>query len=491
MNRSLKAFLALAFAGVMASPAISAKEEVSDSLLHKYMRSSLYTVILNSETMNKYYEEETKAGEGADAIMAIAKSLKKKDTDSTATGSLFDLPAQIFPTIEIPDQFNDHNLAWRVVNFDSIQSTITDDELARFAPKKKGGFGKLAKGAIGMNTKGDDNNSTFDKYAPAVINKFFTSNNVAPSLIARWYDYAPQGEQHWGIATITDRGNYNFTPDDVKKAAEDLSLRAKIDQTAFDMISNTYVMAVNLRFRSYQAVVAEAAALAKAVGSQFGGIGALASQAASTAASAATGDGYTVQAVSHLYHLKWNDDVNQKFAVDIFEKNATIDDLVKSGICELEFVGSEKSSSNIRQSLLSSAPMSSLVKRATARAIDGAIINLQNNHEEFRTAVPIIGGDGENLYAAIGTKEGLTEKDEYEILEAREDENGHRSYKSVGTVKAVPGKIWNNVYGAEEEISSNPAASDEEKAAVNYGYSQFKGKKGDYRGYYLRLKKKK
>ena len=88
-----------------------------------------------------------------------------------------------------------------------------------------------------------------------------------------------------------------------------------------------------------------------------------------------------MQAVSHLYRLKWNDDVNQKFAVDIFEKNATIDDLVKSGICELEFVGSEKSSSNNRQSVLSSAPMSSLVKRATARAIDGAIINLQNNHE--------------------------------------------------------------------------------------------------------------
>ena len=55
----------------------------------------------------------------------------------------------------------------------------------------------------------------------------------------------------------------------------------------------------------------------------------------------------------------------------------------------------------------------------------------------------------------------------------------------------MPGTIWNNVYGAEEEVNNDPKASDEEKAAVNYGYSQFKGKKGDYRGYYLRLKKKK
>lgn len=59
------------------------------------------------------------------------------------------------------------------------------------------------------------------------------------------------------------------------------------------------------------------------------------------------------------------------------------------------------------------------------------------------------------------------------------------------TVKAVPGTIWNNAYGAEEEINSDPKASEADKAALSYGYTQFKGKKGDFRGYYLRLKKKK
>lgn len=495
MNK-FKTTCALALMAAVCAPSASAKEEVADSLVQKYMRSSLYTIILNSDTMNQFYEEETKKGENADELMSMVKGFAKTDEKKAANdsveGSLFALPAQVFPTIEIPNQFNDHNLAWRVVDFDSIKATVTEEELAKYAPaKKKGGFGKFAKSMAGMETKGDDNNAAFDKYAPAVINKFFNSNNVAPSLIAKWYDYTPDGEQHWGMATLTDRGNYNFTPDDLQKAAEDFNLRAKIEQTAFDMISNTYVMAVNLRFRSYQAVVAEAAALAKGVGSQFGGIGALAAQAASTAASAAAGDGYTVQAVSHLYRLKWNDDINQQFAVDIFGKNATVEDLINSGICELEFVGTEKASSNIRQSLLSSAPMSSLVKRATARAIDEAIIKLQNSHEEFRTVLPIIGGDGENLYAAIGTKEGLTEKDEYEILEAQEDEKGKRTYKSVGTVKAVPGTIWNNAYGAEEEINSDPKASEADKAALSYGYTQFKGKKGDFRGYYLRLKKKK
>ncbi|MDE7334927.1 MAG: hypothetical protein K2N10_01270, partial [Muribaculaceae bacterium] len=228
------------------------------------------------------------------------------------------------------------------------------------------------------------------------------------------------------------------------------------------------------------------------VGSQFGGYGALAAKVASAGASAAAGAGYTVQAVSSLYRLKWNDDINQDFAVNHIEKNSSLDDLIKSGLCELEYIGTEKSTSNIRQSLFSDKPISSLVTRATARAIDEAIIKLQNAHEEFRTVLPVIGGDGKGIiYAAIGTKEGLNEKDEYEILEANEDENGKVSYKSVGSVKAVKGKIWNNAYGAEEELAENDKATDSDREAVERGYTEFKGKKGDYTGYYLRLKKKK
>ncbi len=204
----------------------------------------------------------------------------------------------------------------------------------------------------------------------------------------------------------------------------------------------------------------------------------------------AAGDGYTVQAVSNLYRLKWNDDINDTFGEKYLKTNATLDDLINAGICELEFVGTEKASSNIRQSLFSDKPISSLVERATARAIDEAIIKLQNNHEEFRTVLPIIGGDGEKIYAAIGTKEGLNEKDEYEILEANEDGKGNITYKSVGTVKAVKGKIMNNAYGAEDDLS-DPNIKDEDKEAINRTYSEFKGKKGDFTGYFLRLKKKK
>lgn len=475
-----------------------AKNEVADSMVQNFKRSSLYTILITSDAQNKHYEEETAKGQGASELMSIAKSFantdQKKAANDSTEGSIFALPAQVFTTIEIPNQFNDHNLQWRVINYDSIKGLITEEDLDLYTPKKKNkgaGLGAFAKSMVGMDTKGDEINAEFNKYTPAVLGKFFTANHIPEEIIAKWYCYNPEGEQHWSDGLVLDRGQYNFTPDELAKAATDISLRAKIDQTAFDLIGNTYVLAVNLRFRSYQAIVAEAAAIAEAVGSQFGSLGSLASKAASAGASAATGDGYTVQAVTDLYRLVWNDDINQAFAEEIFNNNGSMEDLINNGICKLEYLGTEKSSSNIRQSLFSEKPISSLVTRATARAIDEAIINLQNSHEEFRTVFPIIGGSGETVFAAIGTKEGLNEKDEYEILEAREKEDGSISYKPIGTVKAVKGTIWNNAYGAREEVEENKNATEADFAALDYGYSEFKGKKGDYKGYYIRLKKKK
>lgn len=507
INRSIT-FIALA---AISTSAANAKTEASDSLVNNYMRSSIYTILLNSNTQNQRYETEAKEAMDADAIMSAAKSLAntdaKKAANDTASGSLFSAPAIVFPEIEIPVQFNDHNLADRVIDFDAIRAGITDKEKDKYNPKTKnqktGAIAKgIASGLLGGSTGKSESAmlkvDEVDDYLPAVLHKYFAASNTAPNLLAKWYNYdETNADAHWNMDLITDRGNYNFSKDDLARAASDQAMQNKVAQTAFDMINNTYVVALNLRFRSYQAVVKEAAAMAKAAGSMFGSIGQLAAQAGSTIASAAAGDGYTVQAVSHLYKLKWNDDLNQKFGIDIYEKNASISDLISSGLCELEFVGKEKASANVRQSLFSDKPLRDLIKRATARAIDASIVKLQAKNEVFRTVMPIIGGDGNGtIYAAIGTKEGLNEKDEYEILEAQEDENGKRTYKSVGTVKPVKGKIWNNVYGAEEEAEENKAkaeAKDKEfdDSAVSLGHSEFKGKKGDYTGYFLRLKKKK
>jgi len=51
----------------------------------------------------------------------------------------------------------------------------------------------------------------------------------------------------------------------------------------------------------------------------------------------------------------------------------------------------------------------------------------------------------------IGLKEGVSEKSVYEILQPEEYETGFVTYKRIGTLKPVKGKIWDNRFGALEE----------------------------------------
>ena len=293
MKHFTKSLAFIALATAVGIPSVSAKSAATDSLVNNFMRSSIYTILLNSKAQNDRYEKEAKEAMNADAIMSLAKSIAntdaKKAANDSSAGTLFSLPAEIFPSIEIPAQFNDHNLEARVLDFDALRANVTDEEKNKYNPKTKnqkaGAFAKgIASGLLGGATGKSESSMVrvdeVDEYLPAVLHKYFAANNTAASLLAKWYNYdAANPASHWNMDLVTERGNYNFTKDDLARAATDQAMMNKVSQTAFDMINNTYVLAFNLRFRSYQAVVQEAAAMAKAAGSMFGGIGQLAATA--------------------------------------------------------------------------------------------------------------------------------------------------------------------------------------------------------------------
>ena len=139
-------------------------------------------------------------------------------------------------------------------------------------------------------------------------------------------------------------------------------------------------------------------------------------------------------------------------------------------------------------------PLDQLASSATARAIDKALAKLQVENEVFRTVVPISSCSDGFIYAKIGSKEGLTPGDEYEILEQQQDPKTQKiSYKKVGSAKVEKGGVWFNTTGADELIANAEEKEAEEmKAAQDLNYSKLKcGKKNDFSGYYLRLAKKK
>lgn len=486
----------------------SAKTVATDSLVQNYMRSSIYTILLNSKTMNDYFEKETKEADAASngtlvVDLFLGGAADKREANETHKGSIFTLPAEIFPTVEIPNQFNEHNLGWRVVNYDSIRGLVNESDIAKFAEKKKksmfGGLGGLIKDATGVQSEGMDNSKEYDRCYRAVVDRFFSSNNVPALVMAKWFDYDPQAENHWAKAgeTVTRRGAYNFTDEELARRTNDQAVRNKIANTGFNMIDHTFVLATNLRFTSYQAYVARIKQATKGGLGVIGGwtgvdlspvdelVGGITENVGIGA-----GDGFVVEATTALYKLKWNDDIAHQVGEKL-QANASLEDLVNSGLCQLEFRGYEKSKARVHQKKNSTTPFSTLLRRGIQKAINGSIAELQGTVEEFRTVVPVTGcDDAGNIYAAIGTKEGLVRGDEYELLEAQEDELGNRTYKAFGTIKPIPEKIWVNDEGTEEALAEAGEITPEQREALDRGYSVFKGKKGDYTGYYLRLKKK-
>ena len=222
-------------------PAGFAKTAATDSLVNNYMRSSIYTILLNSKAQNARYEKEANESANADALMSIAKSFAGTDAKKAANSdgnSIFSAPAELFPTIEIPNQFNDHNLTDRILDFDALRANVTDEEKDKYNPKTKNQkAGAMAKGLAGgmMGAAAGKEESSMlkvdevDEYMPAVLHKYFAANNTAANLLAKWYNYdASNAASHWNLDLVTERGNYNFTAEDLAQAAQAVSKRAKI-----------------------------------------------------------------------------------------------------------------------------------------------------------------------------------------------------------------------------------------------------------------------
>lgn len=493
-----KTVCAAAIAAIISPLAIYADEEP------QYMRSSVYTILVNSENQNARLEKEAKEV-GENEFLSVGKSLANTDAKKAANDTVYGnipltkLPGMRFREIPIPNQFNDHNLDLRILDFDPLRARMTDEEKKAYTPAgAKGGksFGKALAGGLLGAAAGKSSSSMvradeLDDWMAPVVQKYLQDNHVAEQLVGKWFGYNPDSTSRWDgdLKLINHRGLQNASAEDLALAAKNSNLNSILAGRGLNLLNNTYVVALNLRFRNNAAVAAEAEEMAKGM---FGSLGSL----AGAVGRAAVGEGFTVQAVSQLYKLDWNPEISTRIAEEIVDKNASIDDLIALGICKLSYVGQEKSSASVRQSMFSTKPMSELVLRATGRSIDAAIAKLQAKNEVFRTIVPIssVEPDG-TLYAKIGMKEGLSKGDEYEILEPQEDDNGHVTYKPVGKVKVDEKHIWNNLYGAADEAADNLAANkvDDDDKAIEFGATRFTGaKKGqDFSGYLLRLKKKK
>ncbi|WP_428223532.1 hypothetical protein [Flavobacterium sp.] len=322
-----------------------------------------------------------------------------------------DVIKQHFQSSPVPDKFNDHNLGKRVYETDQLPT---------------------------------------DGTTPAILNE------IARDMVAKWFNRSSKGG--FNMDLIKKRGFYDASALDIKNAQASKRGLDQLADAGEDLIGKTFVLINEFKYTDKEEVAKKASGFLSAAGSIGSAMGVSnASLIAETAGAGleVAGKGYVVKTKGYLYQLVWDEETAATFYKDYWADDATITPEKKRAFDEstffkLKYIGTDVSWADIQSTIFTKKTNEELVQRATLKSIDKTIVALQKNHDEFKTKTPIF--TVEPITAKIGTKEGVTEKSSFDVLEQVEDENGKIKYNKVGVVKVdTDFPIWDNTYGAEEE----------------------------------------
>lgn len=430
--------LLIFFAAIMLSNLSFAQlnKELSDV---KYRRSSLHTILIESENFPQK-----------------------------------EIVLNAYHNAEFPNKYNDHNIGEKSINPSNYLITDEDREIAG---TKKSVFGKLGASLMSDLTAGIADSTAADY--PLIINKYFNDKKTANQIVGKWFDRQEDGS--FGMNLISERGQYDATAlkaDEAKGSSRGSSL---LSDAGEELIDKTFVVVSKLNYVSNEIVasVIYNAALAQAAKIENTYIQ-LAAEMVAGRIYKKTSEGYSVWTTSYLYKLKWNDSIQAVFYKDLWMDKNIIDEAKKlafdnSNLFELEFIGSEKSSSLVTFSLKEKRTEEQIIALSTVRNVDAVFAKLQKKYDVFKPKVPLL--TGFPITAKIGLKEGLEAGDKFEVLEQTIDpDTGKTKYVRKGIIKVEKKLLWDNRYNA----------FDNAEQSITLDRTTFSGGKDFYPGMLIR-----
>lgn len=397
------------FAAIMLSNLSFAQlnKELSDV---KYRRSSLHTILIESENFPQK-----------------------------------EIVLNAYNNAEFPNKYNDHNIGEKSIN--PANYALTDEDRTE-AGTKKSKFGKLGASLMSDLTAGIADSLSADY--PLIINKYFNDKKTANQIVAKWFDRQEDGS--FDMNLIGERGQYDATAlkaDEAKGSAKGTSL---LSDAGEELIDKTFVVVSKLNYISNEVVALPIyLALIKSL-ENSNALVKLAGEKAAKKVYEKTREGYSVWTTSYLYKLKWNDSISAVFYKDLWVNKNNLNPTRKeafdnSDLFELEFIGSEKSSSLVTFSLKEKRTEEQIVALSTVRNVDAVFAKLQKKYDVFKPKVPLL--TGFPITAKIGMKEGLEEGDKFEVLEQTQDpETGKTKYVRKGIIKVEKKLLWDNRFNA-------------------------------------------
>lgn len=303
--------------------------------------------------------------------------------------------------------------------------------------------------------------TTDDKKQEDEITRFLENNQVAKRLVAKWFERNKEtGVCHMEL--ISQRGQYAASDLDVRLAQKTTRGLATLSDAGEELIANTFILVNDIRYVDKEKT-------AKAFGLGIRVLGAMAAAYTGSSSFSDLGDnagalaesikGFKVIVNSYLYKLEWNDDVANKFYAQYYldgpNKMKAEDFLNDTKTFNLKFIGKQSVRSN-KTTMSSNYEPNDMIRKVVCRALDESVLALQRNFEIFKVKTPLFGINGKEIYAQVGLKDGVSQDSQYEILEKSLDEKtGKTTYKRVGVIEPINGKIWDNRYMAAEDKTAS------------------------------------
>ena len=288
------------------------------------------------------------------------------------------------------------------------------------------------------------------------ITKALKDNAIAKQLVAKWFNRDYQGRMN--MNRVHEWGGYNATFADLKRAESSVRGNAILTDEGEELIKNTFVMVCDISYYDRKNTGIFLAALAQSMGAVVGNLSnneqtkQTAAQLGNLGATVSLDiAGFSVNVMSHLYRLNWDKKLLDKLygqywvdettpAAEANRRKQDFDNDRQS--FSLEYLGSYRSRAGRTVSESATPDLKQVIREVCSNAVNNSINNLAKMFPVFKARTPFY-CDNDQIYAYIGTKEGVTSKSKFEVLEAEKTKKGIE-YNKVATVKPAYGQIWDN-----------------------------------------------
>lgn len=388
----------------------------------KYRRSSLHTMVVESE-----------------------KFPKKEVVINAFNNAVF------------PDKYNDHQIGAK--SFDPDNYKLSSEEKATVSYKKSVDLSSLLVSApeIKIDSLADE--------LPLRIQKYLITDKIANKLVAKWFNRQDDGS--FDSRLIEDRGLCNASFLETKAAQSSSDGEALLKTAGFELIDNTFVVINKFNFIANEPVARAIRDAAREFNKDDSkDIPAFIVDKVNKTIDKVyekTKEGFSIWATSYLYKLVWDEATANVFYTELYMDKSTVNPQKKlafdnSDLFKLEFVGDESASGLVTFSLSQKRTEDQIIELSTRKIIDKVYAKLQKKYDVFKTRTPL--HTGEPITAKIGMKEGLEGGEKFEVLEQNQDpKTGVVSYKRVGTIKVDKKLIWDNTVEAGDVTNAENVSS--------------------------------